>query len=263
MNLQVVKALVIKYLLVCSRNSARALDIFFWPIMDLLVWGFLTTYLLSVTNNQSSLITFLISAIIFWNVLYRSQLVFSVLFLDDLYARNLANIFAAPIRKLEYMAAAFTIAAAQAIIVVCLMGALCLVFYSYNFFLLGMACVLFFINLLFMGCSLGVIATSCILRWGQPAETLPWVFPFLLQPLSAVFYPVSALPNWLQPIALLLPSSHVFEGMRESLSTGHLNEHHLIAAIALNIVYMTIALLIFHASFEAARNKGFFAKYAS
>ena len=40
---------------------------------------------------------------------------------------------------------------------------------------------------------------------------------FGLTPFSAVFYPVSVLPRAVQPIALALPSSHVFEGMRAAL----------------------------------------------
>ena len=40
------------------------------------------------------------------------------------------------------------------------------------------------------------------MRWGQAAESLAWAVPFFIQPLAAVFYPVSVLPAWLQPAAM-------------------------------------------------------------
>ena len=38
---------------------------------------------------------------------------------------------------------------------------------------------------------------------------------FALAPLSGIFCPVSTLPEWLQPVSWLLPSSHVFQGKRQ------------------------------------------------
>src|SRR5258708_38044774 len=103
MNLQIVKALLIKYAFIWSRTTFRILDLFFWPMIDLLVWGFLTVYMLKVGNSVPTLVTFLIGAIILWNVFYRSQQVVCVSFLDDVWSRNLLNVFAAPIRTIEYI----------------------------------------------------------------------------------------------------------------------------------------------------------------
>ena len=66
--------------------------------------------------------------------------------------------------------------------------------------------------------ALGVV--SLILRHGAGAEALAWSVLFGLTPFSAVFYPVSVLPAAVRPIALALPSAHVFEGMRAALLHG-------------------------------------------
>ena len=68
-----VYALILKYVYICSRNSFRAMDVLFWPVMDLLVWGFVTLYMLKVSNAVPGMITFLIGAVIMWNVFYRAQ----------------------------------------------------------------------------------------------------------------------------------------------------------------------------------------------
>ena len=54
-----------------------------------------------------------------------------------------------------------------------------------------------------------------LLRFGQGAEILTWGFIALLLPLSGIFYPVEALPAALQPIALALPTTHVFAAAQQ------------------------------------------------
>jgi ABC-2 type transport system permease protein len=64
------------------------------------------------------------------------------------------------------------------------------------------------------------------------------------------------LPVWVQPIALALPSAHVFEGMRAAMLTGTIRWDHLAAAFALNAVWMVAAALLFAGQFRAARERG-------
>ncbi len=263
MNLRVIKALVLKYGFICSRNTFRAMDVFFWPLMDLLVWGFLTLYLLQIGNSAPSMITFLIGAVIMWNILYRAQQVISVSFLDDVWNRNLLNIFAGPVRLSEYICATYLMGFVQAVIVLVLLSSAAAIFYSFNLFDLGLTFAAFFVNLLLMGWALGLVTTGVIVRFGPPAEALAWAVPFLIQPLSAVFYPVSVLPPVLQPLAKLIPSSYVFEGMRQILAHKTFNQGDLAIAFALNIFYMLVAAFVFKYFFEEARMKGLLAKHGS
>ncbi|PWT94279.1 MAG: ABC transporter [Candidatus Melainabacteria bacterium] len=263
MNLRVIKALILKYILIWSRTSFRIMDIFFWPVIDLLVWGFVTVYMLKVGNVVPSLITFLIAAIIFWNILYRSQQVVCVSFLDDVWSRNLLNIFASPIRTSEYVTATYIVGLIQSVIVMCLLGVLAYFLYSFNFLILGIGAALLFVNLLLMGWALGLFTTGFILRWGPPAEGLAWALPFLVQPISAVFYPVSVLPAWLQPVAWCVPSTYVFEGLRQYLAQGHLDITYVQMAFLLNVAYMVVCGLVFHFFFEEARKLGYLAKFGS
>ncbi|HEY9867737.1 MAG TPA: ABC transporter permease [Candidatus Obscuribacterales bacterium] len=263
MNLRVVKALILKYGYICSRNTFRLLDVFFWPVMDLLVWGFVSLYMLKVSNALPALCTFLIAAAILWNVMFRAQQVVSVSFLDDVWSRNLLNIWAAPIRPSEYIGAAYLMGLAQAAIVVILLGALSALVYSFDVLSMGLSFAFLFANLLMMGWSMGLLVTGFILRWGPPAEPLAWAVPFLVQPVSAVFYPVSVLPAWLQPVAMVVPSAHVFEGMRQLISQHHIDPMHIVWAAVLNAIYMLFSACMFRFFFEEARRRGFLAKYAA
>lgn len=259
-----VYALILKYVYICSRNSFRAMDVLFWPVMDLLVWGFVTMYMLQVSNTTPGLITFLIAAVIMWNVFYRAQQVVCISFLEDLWSRNLLNIFTAPVQVKEFIAAAYILGLMQATIVLVILSTVAVIFYGFNILSLGLSAGMLFGNLLIMGWSLGLVATALIVRWGPQAEVLAWAIPFLVQPVSAVFYPVSVLPEPLRYVANLVPAAHVFEGMRaimtgtEDVVLGHIG-----CAFLLNIIYLAGAGLLFRALFEQAREKGLLAKYCS
>jgi ABC-2 type transport system permease protein len=95
-------------------------------------------------------------------------------------------------------------------------------------------------------------------------DVLAWAVPFIIQPLCAVFYPVSVLPAWLQPLAFSVPASYVFEGMR-AIVAGHSEQqwYYIGMAFVLNVVYLLIASLIFRFFFDQARENGVLAKYSS
>ena len=109
--------------------------------------------------------------------------------------------------------------------------------YAFNLFALGPVVVLFFANLMVMGWWVALGVVSLILRHGAGAEALAWSVLFGLTPFSAVFYPVSVLPLALQPVALALPSAHVFEGMRAAL-VGVVRWDQLAWAFGLNAVWL-------------------------
>ena len=103
----IIRALVTRQVLLFTRNPVRGFELFFWPIVQLLVWGFVTVFLQQQVGGDGfpEFITFLIGAIILWDALFRSQQGVAISFLEDVWTRNLLNIFAAPIRMREYLAA--------------------------------------------------------------------------------------------------------------------------------------------------------------
>lgn len=86
--------------------------------------------------------------------------------------------------------------------------------------------------------------------------------PFLIQPFSAVFYPVAVLPSWLQPVARALPSTHVFEGMRAALAGRQATGVSLLAAFGLDIVYLAAGAAFFGWILRRVRDKGYLARLA-
>lgn len=255
-----VSALVMRYLYLYRRNLARAGEIFFWPIMDLVVWGFVTKYLTSMTSVQARAVTFFIGALIFWDVLYRSQQAITISLTEDIWVRNILNIFTAPLSVFELMLATCLMGVIKAAITAVVLGLTAFFFYAFNLLEVGAGLIPFLAALLLFGWAVGMFTMGLILRYGQAAEALVWGIPFLLQPLSAVFYPVAILPPWLQAIAWGLPSTYVFEGMRQALTTGTLNYLLLLQAFGMNLVYLALGAAFFGWMLHQARVKGYLSR---
>ena len=56
MNWRRVGALILRYTFLYTRSMPRILEMFFWPVMDLLVWGFVTMYLLKAGIAEEELV---------------------------------------------------------------------------------------------------------------------------------------------------------------------------------------------------------------
>jgi len=261
-----IKALVLRYTMVYRRSVPRLIELFFWPTMDLLVWGCVTLYLQRLLKSGEPVsaglgtVTFLLGAMIFWDILYRAQQGVTLSFLEDVWTRNLVNIFVAPIRISEFVIATYLVGLVRIGVTLVALTVLAWLLYHFNLFGMGFSLVPLFINLLLMGWAMGMMTTGLIMRWGQAVEALAWGVPFLVQPLAAVFYPVDVLPKWVQPISSALPATHVFEGMREVLRGDAWPVRHLLCAFALNAVYLALAAWFFSHMYESARRRGLLAK---
>jgi ABC-2 type transport system permease protein len=121
---------------------------------------------------------------------------------------------------------------------------------------MGFPLVLFFFNLIVMGWAIGLLVVSLVLRYGLGAESLAWVAIFAVVPFSGVYYPIATLPGWLQPVAFLLPASHVFEGMRAIMIDDVVRWDLLATAGALNALYLGAGFAAFLLTFQRARRSG-------
>jgi ABC-2 type transport system permease protein len=198
----------------------------------------------------------LISGVMLWDVLFRGQLGFSLSFIEELWSRNLANLYCSPLTPLEHILSLVAMSFVRAVIGVVPAMLLAIPFYDFSIFTLGVPLLAFFFNLLFMGCALGLLVTAMILRYGLAAENMAWFLVFFLAPFSCAYYPISVLPGWAQVFALGLPSTHVFEGMRAVLFHGTFLWDHFFAAVGLNVLLCLIGIAAYLFSFGRARKLG-------
>ena len=191
-----------------------------------------------------------------WDVLFRGQLGVSLTYVEEVYARNLGNLFVSPLTLPEFIAAQLTMSILRTLIGV---GGACLfawLLFRYSIFSLGLPLIAFFFGLLVFGWAIGLAVSAMIMRWGLGAEELAWAAIFLIAPVSGVYYPIGVLPPALQAIAYALPSAHVFEGMRAVLLDGTFPWPHFWQAAALNLVFLALGAALFALAVRHAREHG-------
>jgi ABC-2 type transport system permease protein len=255
-SLRRIGAMVQRYYYLMRSSWPRLLELIYWPMVQMLMWGFLQSY---VDQNASFFAkaggTF-IGAVLLWDILFRGQLGFSVSFLEEMWARNMGNLMMSPLRPLEFVAALMVMSIVRLAIGMVPVTLVALWLFNFNLYGLGFALAAFFANLIFTSWAVGILVSGLILRNGMGAEGLAWTIMFLLLPLSCVYYPVSIFPDWLQTVAWALPPTYVFEGMRALLIEHVFRSDLMLKALALNLVYFGVSVVVFLKLLDAARRHG-------
>ena len=253
---QRIGAMMLRYWYLLRSSWPRLLDLVYWPTVQMVTWGFLQYY---IANNAGFFAraggTF-IGAVLLWDILFRGQLGFSISFLEEMWSRNIGNLMMSPLRPIELIAALMVMSMVRLLVGAVPVTFLAIGFFGFNLYGLGLALVAFFCNLMLTSWAIGIFVSGLILRNGMGAENLAWSIMFLFMPLTCVYYPVTTLPVWLQPVAWVLPPTYVFEGMRALLIQKVFRGDLMLDALALNVVLFAAGLFGFLKLLQSARRHG-------
>ncbi|MGH6912883.1 MAG: ABC transporter permease [Geminicoccales bacterium] len=249
-------ALVLRYWYLLLGSWPRFVELAYWPTVQMILWGFITQFFYTHSSWVMQAFGVLLAAVLLWDTLFRAEIGFSISFLEEMWSRNLAQLFVTPLRPYEFVFALMSMSLIRTLIGVVPAMLLAIPLYRFSIFDLGPSLIVFFANLMVTGWVVGLLVISLILRHGLGAESLAWLIVFALAPLSGVYYPIDTLPGWLQPVSWALPTSHVFEGMRAVLIENTFRADLLVNAAGLNLLYLAIATATFLRTFRVARERG-------
>lgn len=190
-------SMVLRYWYVIRSSWPRTAELVYWPLVQMLTWGFLQTYLAQVTSFAGRAAGLFIGGVLLWDILVRSQLGFALAFLEEFWSRNLGHLMMSPLRPAELVAALILVSLIKLAVAMVPVAVMAYLFFSFNILGLGVAFAAFFANLVVTSWCLGLVAAGVVLRWGLGAESFAWLAAFVLLPLSCVYYPVTTLPAWL------------------------------------------------------------------
>lgn len=251
-----INAMVLRYVYLVRRSWPRILEMVYWPTVQLILWGFITQFFLASSSWLAQASGVLLAAVMLWDVMFRGHLGVSLAFFEEMYSRNLGHLFASPLRVGELVGALLVISLIRTLVGVGGAALLAIPLFDFSIFGLGLPLLSFFANLLIMGWSIGLVVSGLVLRYGLGAESLAWVAIFAIAPVSGIYYPISVLPDWLQTVAWVLPSSHVFEGMRAVMFEQTFQLDQLLQAVALNTMFLLAGIGVFLKAFHSARKRG-------
>jgi ABC-2 type transport system permease protein len=249
-------ALVLRYVLLVGRDPSRVVDLVVWPFIDITVWGFLTMYVNQTGTALPDAAAIFLGAAILWNVFLRASGDVSVSFLDDVWARSIVTLFASPLRMSEFGGALMAVGVIKVVLGLVVMAVGAWLLYAFDLLSFGPWLLPFAANLVLFGYTMGLVALALIVRFGGRWQILAWSLPWLVMPVSSVYWPESILPPTVWAIAQASPMNHVFEGMRAVVTTGTMPLWRLAAATVENLVYLGLTAALVVWTFRGALERG-------
>lgn len=261
MKLYRIYALMQKYWYISTRRLDRILEVFYWPLIGMLVWGFTTYYVSDLIHNNSIINIFLGGAIL-WTFFIMAQTDIGIFILEDMWSGNTFNLFASPVKNFELIISTALFGLLRSIISFIFIIWLAFIFYSFNLLKIGIVyLVVFASGLALFGWVVGIFMTSLVFRYGARVQSFVWTVGWLIQPFSAVYYPIKSLPPLIQKISLLLPTTYIFEGMRTAFLKESMNWSYLFLSFGINIALLILVCIFFNKSIQAAKKKGMLRRY--
>ena len=256
MNLDKIYALGLRHLYLIMNSFPRILDLIYWPTVQIFLWGFISKFFTLNSEYYSDTVGVILTAAILYDFLFRASISFNMMFLEEIWSRNFTNLFIAPIKIREIIAALTLTAIIRTLIGLVPAVLIAIPLFGVSVLKLGLPLIFLLLALYLFGITLGLLVTSGLLRYGPSFENIAWASLFFLAPLGCIYYPIEILPFSLQIIAKALPLVHVFEEMRSILFTQTVDYLNIYKAILISVIYFIFGVLIFYISYFGAKRRG-------
>lgn len=253
--------ITLRYLYGFRHSWDRLTDVFYWPAMDLFLWGITSSYIRTYAPHASNIVLMIVSGLLFWLIVWRAQYEITVNTLEEFWNKNLVNIFVSPLKFSEWVCSFIIIGIIKGLISFSFASALAFLLYKTGIFIFGWYLLPFLLLLYMGGWAVGFLVAGVIIQYGTKIQTLAWATVALFAPFCAIYYPLSVLPKWAQEVSYFIPMSYIFEGGREVLATGHVDPMKLVISFCLSALYIVLALLFLHSSFKRVFKKGLASVY--
>ena len=208
------------------------------------------------SDYYSNTVGIILTAAILYDFLFRASISFNMMFLEEIWSRNFTNLFIAPIKIREIIAALTITAIIRTLIGLVPAVLIAIPLFGVSVLKLGLPLIFLLISLYLFGITLGLLVTSGLLRYGPSFENIAWASLFFLAPLGCIYYPIEILPGFLQIIAKILPLVHIFEEMRSILMTETVNFLNIFKSIIISMIYFCFGVLVFYISYFGAKKRG-------
>ena len=189
MNAGRIAAVVRRHSYGAINSPTRLIILAFWPIVDLVVWGLVTTFLRGAGTELPVPVSFFLGGILLWDLVFRTKNAVAFCLLEENWSRNLISVMASPVTPGEYLGGAVAFGLIQVLTTLALISVLAWAMFAFGVLALGPMLVVYAAVLIVFGISLalvviGVCAPDRILgrradvgSGGEPPAVLCRVLP--------------------------------------------------------------------------------------
>lgn len=259
-----VYAIAKRQAIVLRRSPHRLFDVTIWPVVDTLLFGSIAVFFSRSAGgvNGATGAAYLICGVLLWHVVYQSQIGLATGFLEETWSRNLLNLMVTPLSEAEWVAGVVLFGLVKLLLGVGAVAVMVALLYAFNVTSLGLALLPIVLVLLVAGWAVALFVIGMVLRFGSGAEALVWGILFVVMPLSGTFYPTSALPALLRPVAAMLPTTHAFAAARSVIDGNGMPWRPLGIAGATTLLSLVAAVAFVRAMLGTFRRRGYVTRYS-
>ncbi len=258
MNLQRVKATILYAWYHLTHSLETWVDLVWFPLVEIVVFGLFSQFFDSADGNITQVV---LMGLIFWEIVRLVQYSITVGIMWDVWSSSFSTLFVSPLSIGEFITGQAIAGIGKSIFVFILLSLLSLAAFGFTplqLSLLGLVAYWFLLSL--FSISAGIFVFALILRFGTDIQALSWSLIYLYQPISAVIYPVSALPEGIRWLASISPITPVMESARHELATGAIRWDWLLTSLLINMLYFAGAVLLYRITLSWSKRTGAFAR---
>lgn len=251
-------AIVLRQALTWRRDPNVILAAFYWPLLDILVWGFLASWVGQSSDTQfNNYEAAILLGILLWQVVGRGGNIIANSLNEELWSNNnVVNLFSLPLRTIEWICGTILFYLIMTCITVFFCMLITPVLYNMSLWYMLSTFLIFAPPLFFCGIWVGFTCLQIVVTLGKRSIELGYILIWFLLPFCGVYYPVEILPGWGQKISAFLPMSYVFQGMRNYVMHQQDPTSYLIKGYALSILYAVSAIILFVYCFNRSKHQG-------
>src|SRR5689334_13457402 len=132
-----IEAVIVRHWYHLTQDWIRIVQLFYWPLFDILIWGYASMWLTSGTGSLVLPYSMILGGVL-WNLVVRVCFEISVNFLEEVWAHNLINLFSSPLYLTEWVCAAVLLALGMSLILGIALSGVVYLLYGLNLLLFGL-----------------------------------------------------------------------------------------------------------------------------
>jgi len=257
MKLLRLKALLLHSWYHVTHSKETQIDLFWFPLVQFIIFGLISKV---ISVNQPEMATTLLLGFLLWEVIHIGQYSVTVSMLWEIWSKSFNSYFISPLSLNEWMYAQMISAIFKTVLVVTALSILGQLLFKFSLLTLGPMIMVYAMLLMLFAYASGIFISALIIRYGTNIQSFAWGLIYVFQPISAVFYPLAALPAQIRWLGYLSPITYVMEAARTQYLTGTVMWNYLGMSLLFDILYCAGAWFFLQKMFSRARKTGEFAR---